>query len=63
MIFQREDERVVERRKNLVGFRCTDEERKVLDDQAKNAGISLSDFMRHIVNEFLQKQEDSNETE
>jgi uncharacterized protein (DUF1778 family) len=61
MIFQTTNERVVNRREVLVGFRCTTDEREVLDKRAKQDGMSLSDFMRKVVSDFLNKQEDCHE--
>lgn len=34
---------------DLVRFRCTPEERKVIEDHARNDGISLSEYILKLV--------------
>lgn len=42
-----------ENKTSLIGFRATKDERKILEELAASQNLSLSDFMRKLVNEYI----------
>ena len=41
---------------DLVRFRCTPEERKVIEDHARNDGLTLSEYLLKLVKEDQKKR-------
>ena len=40
----------------VVRFRCTQEERKLIEDQARNDGLNLSEYLLKLVKEDQKKR-------
>lgn len=45
------------RRKHLVAFRLTDEERRLWELWAETDDLPLADFIRRLVNEYILRRE------
>lgn len=37
------------KKNTVVRFRCTPEERKIIEDHARNDGLTLSEYLLHLV--------------